>query len=52
MMQVYSDNPPLKTTYRGYTIYKAGPLTQGPYLSQTLRLLEGFDLKKMGFESV
>ena len=42
---------PLKGTYRGYTIYKAGPLTQGPYLLQTLRLLEGFDLKKMGFNS-
>jgi gamma-glutamyltranspeptidase/glutathione hydrolase len=42
---------PLKTTYRGYAVYKAGPLTQGPYLSQTLRLLEGFDLKKMGFNS-
>lgn len=42
---------PLKTTYHGYTVYKAGPLTQGPYLSQTLRLLEGFDLKKMGFNS-
>jgi gamma-glutamyltranspeptidase/glutathione hydrolase len=42
---------PLQTTYRGYTVYKAGPLTQGPYLSQTLRLLEGFDLKKMGFNS-
>jgi gamma-glutamyltranspeptidase / glutathione hydrolase len=42
---------PLKTTYRGYEVYKAGPLTQGPYLSQTLRLLEGFDLKKMGFNS-
>jgi len=42
---------PLKTTYRGYTVYKAGPLTQGPYLSQTLRLLEGFNLKKMGFNS-
>ena len=42
---------PLKTTYRGYTVYKAGPLTQGPYLSQTLHLLEGFDLKKMGFNS-
>ena len=42
---------PLETTYRGYTVYKAGPLTQGPYLSQTLRLLEGFDLKKMGFNS-
>jgi len=42
---------PLKTTYRGYTVYKAGPLTQGPYLSQTLRLLEDFDLEKMGFNS-
>ncbi len=42
---------PLATTYRGYTVYKAGPLTQGPYLSQTLRLLEAFDLKKMGFNS-
>jgi gamma-glutamyltranspeptidase/glutathione hydrolase len=42
---------PMHTTYRGYTVYKAGPLTQGPYLSQTLRLLEGFDLKKMGFNS-
>ena len=41
----------LKTPYRGYTVYKTGPLTQGPYLSQTLRLLEGFDLKKMGFNS-
>ncbi|HZC24238.1 MAG TPA: gamma-glutamyltransferase [Candidatus Binatia bacterium] len=42
---------PLETTYRGYTVYKPGPLTQGPYLLQTLRLLEGFDLKKMGFNS-
>src|SRR6202162_1766175 len=42
---------PLTITYRGYKVYKAGPLTQGPYLSQTLRLLEGFDLKKMGFNS-
>ncbi len=42
---------PLKSTYRGYTVYKTGPLTQGPYLLQTLRLLEGFDLKKMGFNS-
>jgi gamma-glutamyltranspeptidase / glutathione hydrolase len=42
---------PLTSTYRGYTVYKAGPLTQGPYLLQTLRLLEGFDLKKMEFNS-
>jgi gamma-glutamyltranspeptidase / glutathione hydrolase len=42
---------PLQTTYRGYTIFKTGPLTQGPYLLETLRLLEGFDLKAMGFNS-
>ncbi|MHC4694489.1 MAG: gamma-glutamyltransferase family protein [Planctomycetota bacterium] len=39
---------PVKVQYRGYTVYKCGPWTQGPYLCQTLRLLEGFDLKKMG----
>jgi gamma-glutamyltranspeptidase/glutathione hydrolase len=42
---------PLTITYRGYTVYKTGPLSQGPYLLQALRLLEGFDLKKMGFNS-
>ena len=42
---------PLTSTYRGYTVYKTGPLTQGPYLLQTLRLLEGYDLKKMGLNS-
>jgi len=42
---------PLTGTYRGYTVYKTGPLTQGPYLLQTLRLLEGFDLKQMWFNS-
>ncbi len=39
---------PVKVKYRGYTVYKCGPWTQGPYLCQTLRLLEGFDLRKMG----
>ena len=39
---------PVSVSYRGYTVYKCGPWTQGPYLCQTLRLLEGFDLKKMG----
>jgi len=42
---------PLTGIYRGYTVYKTGPLTQGPYLLQTLRLLEGLDLKQMGFNS-
>jgi len=39
---------PAAVDYRGYRIYKCGPWTQGPYLLQALRLLEGFDLRKMG----
>ncbi|MHC4682433.1 MAG: gamma-glutamyltransferase family protein, partial [Planctomycetota bacterium] len=39
---------PVTVQYRGYTVCKCGPWTQGPYLCQTLRLLEGFDLKQMG----
>jgi gamma-glutamyltranspeptidase / glutathione hydrolase len=39
---------PASIEYRGYTVYKCGPWTQGPYLLQALRLLEGFDLKAMG----
>jgi gamma-glutamyltranspeptidase / glutathione hydrolase len=39
---------PVSVSYRGYTVYKCGPWTQGPYLCQTLRLLEGFDLRQMG----
>ncbi len=39
---------PAQVTYRGYNVYKCGPWTQGPYLLETLRLLEGFDLKSLG----
>lgn len=39
---------PVAVNYRGYDVYKCGPWTQGPYLCQALRLLEGFDLKSMG----
>ena len=42
---------PVKVDYRGYTVYKCGTWTQGPMLCQTLRLLEGFDLKGMGHAS-
>lgn len=38
---------PVMVNYRGYTVYKAGPWTQGPYLLQTLNLLRGFDVKAM-----
>ncbi|MHC4430474.1 MAG: gamma-glutamyltransferase family protein [Planctomycetota bacterium] len=39
---------PVTVNYRGYTICKCDTWTQGPYLCQTLRILEGFDLKAMG----
>jgi putative membrane-bound dehydrogenase-like protein len=39
---------PVSVDYRGYTVLKCGPWTQGPYLCQTLQILEGFDLKTMG----
>ncbi len=39
---------PVAVNYRGYDVYKCGPWTQGPYLCQALRLLEGYDLKSMG----
>ncbi|MFP6668401.1 MAG: gamma-glutamyltransferase [Pirellulales bacterium] len=42
---------PVSVNYRGYTVFKCGPWTQGPYLCQTLRLLEGFDLKGMEYLS-
>jgi gamma-glutamyltranspeptidase/glutathione hydrolase len=39
---------PAHVEYRGFTVYKCGVWTQGPYLLQTLNLLAGFDLKAMG----
>ncbi|MYF98497.1 hypothetical protein F4212_05090 [Candidatus Poribacteria bacterium] len=39
---------PVTVEYRGYTVCKCGPWTQGPYLLQALRLLEGFNLTDMG----
>ncbi len=39
---------PVTVDYKGFTVYKCGPWTQGPYLCQALRLLEDFDLKRMG----
>lgn len=42
---------PVVASYRGHDIVKAGPWTQGPFVLETLRILEGFDLKRMGFLS-
>ncbi|HXH06909.1 MAG TPA: gamma-glutamyltransferase, partial [Vicinamibacterales bacterium] len=39
---------PVSMDYRGFTVYKAGPWTQGPALLQALAILEGFDLRAMG----
>lgn len=39
---------PVSVDYRGYTVCKCDTWTQGATLCQTLRLLEGFDLKAMG----
>ncbi len=42
---------PVVTEYRGYQVFKAGFWTQGPAMVETLNMLEGFDLKKMGHNS-
>ncbi len=39
---------PVTVQYRGYTVVKCGSWTQGPYMLQTLRLLEDLDLSAMG----
>src|SRR5262249_34814872 len=39
---------PATVEYRGYQVYKCGFWNQGPYLLETLKLLEGFDLARMG----
>lgn len=38
---------PLPYTYRGHTVLKCGPWSQGPTMLQTLALLEGFDIAGM-----
>lgn len=42
---------PVHADYHGYEIYKAGFWTQGPAMVETLNLLDGYDLKKMGHNS-
>jgi gamma-glutamyltranspeptidase/glutathione hydrolase len=42
---------PVSTSYHGYEIYKPGFWTQGPTVVETLNMLEGFDLKRMGHNS-
>ena len=42
---------PLSTEYHNYKVYKPGFWTQGPTMLETLNILEGFDLRSMGFNS-
>ncbi len=42
---------PVSVEYRGVTVFKCGPWSQGPVFLQQLRLLEGFDLRTMGHNS-
>ena len=39
---------PVRTAFKGVDVYACGPWCQGPALSQTLSLLDGFDLQRMG----
>ncbi len=40
---------PVTINYRGYDVYKCNTWTQGPVLLQTLKILENFNLKSMGY---
>ncbi|MBV9345441.1 MAG: gamma-glutamyltransferase [Gammaproteobacteria bacterium] len=43
---------PVHTSYRGVEVYKLTTWVQGPVMLQALNLLENFDLKSMGYNSV
>jgi gamma-glutamyltranspeptidase/glutathione hydrolase len=42
---------PTTASFHGYDVYKAAPWNQGPVLLQTLNILEGVDLRKLGDNS-
>src|SRR5215213_9356832 len=42
---------PVAVDHHGWTVCKTGPWSQGPVFLQQLRLLEGFDLERMGLGS-
>ena len=42
---------PISTTYRGYDVYEMPPNTQGFVVLEMLNILEGFDVKAMGYNS-
>ncbi|MBI4887106.1 MAG: gamma-glutamyltransferase [Acidobacteria bacterium] len=42
---------PIRTTYRGYTLYEMPPNTQGFVALEMLNMLEGYDVRAMGHNS-
>ncbi|MDR0779565.1 MAG: gamma-glutamyltransferase [Pseudomonadales bacterium] len=48
--QVHVEEP-VSTTYKGIEVYKLNSWVQGPVMLQMLNLLEGFDLRAMGYNS-
>jgi hypothetical protein len=42
---------PISTTYRDIEVFKLQPWQQGPVMLQALNMLEGMDLKAMGYNS-
>lgn len=40
---------PIRTDYRGYTVHGQPPVSQGMILLEELNLVEGFDLRSMGW---
>ena len=42
---------PISTNYRGYDVYETPPNSQGFVVLEMLNILEGFDLKSMGYNS-
>lgn len=45
------EEEPLVTNYKGIDVYKLREWTQGPAMLQALNMLEGVDLKSMGYNS-
>jgi gamma-glutamyltranspeptidase / glutathione hydrolase len=42
---------PISTSYRGYQVFELPPNTQGMTVLEMLNILEGFDVKSMGYQS-
>jgi gamma-glutamyltranspeptidase / glutathione hydrolase len=42
---------PLSTDYNGYTVYKGGFWTQGGVMIEALNIIEGYDLRSLGWNS-